>query len=286
LKNIWIPISGAIAQQRNLETIANNVANSTTPGFKKNQLAFREYLTQLEKGYEEDIDLPHKEWAPEDFYRSFGSENSMVKTDGSYTLFQQGQLSPTGNPLDLAVFGKGFFELLTPNGIRYTRKGTFNLGPDGSIVNEQGFFLLSNIQLPNSERTPAGAEEIPKPPIQVPQPTERKLSIRDTHPISINLKGELFQESRKIGQVSITEFKDLQALSQEGNSLFINKNLDNISNISNSVVHQGFLEDSNVNAVEEMASLIKASRHFESLQNVIKTYDTISGKAVNEIGKY
>ena len=89
-------MSGAIAQQRNVETIANNVANAQTPGFKKDQLAFKEYLSAFEKGVH-DIDLPNKEWSPEDFYHSYGAEQGHVRVDGSYTMHSQGQLTPTGN---------------------------------------------------------------------------------------------------------------------------------------------------------------------------------------------
>ena len=112
MKNIWVPLSGQIAQQRKVETIANNIANANTAGFKKDRLVFKEHLTALTKG-SDDIDLPNKEWSPDDFYRSQGAENAYVKVDGSYTNFEQGDLKPTNNPLDMALFGKGFFSLIS-----------------------------------------------------------------------------------------------------------------------------------------------------------------------------
>ena len=133
LKNIWVPLSGQIAQQRKVETIANNIANANTAGFKKDSLVFKEHLTALTKGAD-IVDLPRKEWKPDDFYRSQGAENAYVKVDGSYTDFEQGPLSPSHNPLDLALFGKGFFEVLTPTGIRFTRKGNFTISKDGELV--------------------------------------------------------------------------------------------------------------------------------------------------------
>lgn len=277
VKNIWVPVSGAIAQQKSVETIANNVANANTPGFKKDQLAFREYLSVYENGLEQDIDLPNKEWAPKDFYRSYGAENAMVKTDGSFTLFDQGQLTPTGNPLDLAVQGEGFFEVLTPNGIRYTRNGQFNVGEDGRLINDKGHALLQKLDLttlPTGPDTPAL------------NPQDRIVKVNSTEPISINLKGEIFQGSQKVGDISVIEFKDLHTLRKEGSGYFINAKNSNINPEIKSNVHQGFIEESNVNAVQEMAELIKASRQFESLQNAIRTYDTISGKAVNEISRF
>ena len=278
MKNLWVPLSGAIAQQRNVESIANNVANANTPGFKKDILAFKEYLTAFEKGQTEDIDLPHKEWAPEDFYRSFGAENGMVKVDGSYTMFNQGQLSPSGNPLDLALFGKGFFEVLTPNGIRYTRKGLFSIGADGALVNDQGFPILSSLVIPKAKD---GEKASP-----LPQPEQRKINVGGETNLNINLKGEIFKGPAKIGELSIVEFSNEQKLKKEGNSLYINNDVKNIKSEHKTVVHQGFVEQSNVNAVEEMAALIKANRHFESLQKAMKAYDSMAGKAVNEISKF
>ncbi|MBF0366635.1 MAG: flagellar hook basal-body protein, partial [Oligoflexia bacterium] len=119
MKDIWIPLSGAVAQQNQIDMIANNVANINTPGFKKDQMAFKEYLTIFAKA-QDQVQLPNKEWKPGDFYHSDGAEFGFVKSDGAYTIFKQGQLVPTGNPLDLGIFGEGFFEVLTPNGIRFT----------------------------------------------------------------------------------------------------------------------------------------------------------------------
>jgi len=273
LKNIWVPLSGAIAQQRNVETIANNLANSNTPGFKKDKLAFKEQLTILQKGLQAaDIDIPHKEFAPEDFYRSFGAENAKVKVDGSYTDHRQGDLRHTGNPLDLAINGPGFFELSTPNGLRFTRKGTFSLSGEGYLVNEKGFPVLSKLgTLPEGESS---------------GPAKRILKIMGKK-VSLNHSGEIFVDGKKLTNLSIVEFKDIAALKKEGNSLFINNYPENlVTDVKKSTLHQGFLEGSNVNPLEEMAALIKASRHFESIQQVMKAYDNISGKAVNEISKF
>lgn len=280
LKDLWVPISGAIAQQRNVETIANNVANANTPGFKKDQMIFKEYLTALEKG--SDIDLPNKEWAPEDFYRTYGAEHAFVKAGTSYTNHNQGQLTPTHNPLDLGLNGPGFIEVLTPNGVRYTRRGTLTLNNEGKLVTDQGFFVLNKINLPATNEQ----SELKQIIGQLPSPKERVISLNSGN-ITINSQGEVFQNSSKLGDISIVEFNDSTQLSKEGNSLFVNPSAENILKTNpKTVVLQGFIEQSNVNAVEEMSNLIKAHRQFESIQKVIKTYDSISGKAVNEIAKF
>jgi flagellar basal-body rod protein FlgG len=278
LKELWVPLSGAIAQQRKVETIANNVANANTPGFKKEQIVFKEYLTQFEKGHEQDIDLPHKEWKPEDFYRSYGAENAKVKIDGSFTDFEQGQLTPTGNALDLALHGKGFFEILTPNGVRYTRQGALTINTQGQLVTQSGNPVLSRID-PESLAQPSGPEN------PIPKPSERIITLPQGR-LTVNLQGEVLVNNEKISDLAVVEFNDIHALKKEGNSHFINNDPKNYKAVVNTNVQQGFIEQSNVNAVHEMSELIKANRQFESIQKVIKVYDTISGKGVNEIAKF
>ncbi len=275
MKELWVPLSGAIAQQRQVETIANNVANANTNGFKKDQIAFKEYLTALEKGHD-DIDLPNKEWRPEDFYRSHGAENSFVKVDGTYVDHQQGRLAPTGNPFDMAINGPGFFEVLTPNGVRYTRNGSFSMTREGTVVNSQGFPLLSRVP----------AELLANKDAPVPGPEERKITVLGNK-VSVNLQGELYVDGQKMADLALAEFKDVHALKKEGNSMFTNPDEANlVAGELKSAVNQGFVEESNVNALEEMSNLIKANRQFESIQRVIKTYDNIAGKAVNEINRF
>ncbi len=278
MREIWVPVSSAKAISQNIEAIANNVANANTPGFKKDQMVFKEYLTLLEdQNARENTPLPEKEWRPEDFYKSYGMEDSFVKTDGSYTNFEQGQLTPTGNSMDFSIFGPGFFEVLTPMGNRYTRKGNFTINRDGFLVTDQGHFVLSKGPPPTM-----GADG----KLSFDQnPEARKIQIGGK-PFTISHQGEVFNADGKKGDLSIAEFHDLTQLKKEGSSAFINNSPDNIKSIDiKSAVHQGFLEQSNVNSITEMSNLINANRNFESVQRIIKTYDQLSGKAVNEIPK-
>jgi flagellar basal-body rod protein FlgF len=281
LKDLWVPLSGAIAQQRNVETIANNVANANTPGFKRDQLVFKEHLTAIEKGLE-GIDLPNREWAPEDFYRSQGAEHAKVQIAGSYTIHEQGQLTPTGNALDFGLNGKGFFEVLTPNGIRYTRRGSFTIDPSGRLVTDQGFPLLSKLDkgaLDVDQKGNAILNKAKDPKDRIIQLQGRKLSS--------TLEGQLSLDGKKLTDLAIVEFNDIHALKKEGHSLFINENFRNVKTDGSikTSVHQGFQEQSNVNAIQEMSALIRANRQFGTIQRVIKAYDTMSGKA-NEISKF
>lgn len=268
MKNIWVPLSGQIAQERKVETIANNIANANTPGFKKEQMVFKEHLTALTKG-SDIIDIPRKEFSPQDFYHTQDGQNAYVKIDGSYTIFEQGQLEPTRSPFDFALNGKGLIEVLTPRGIRFTRGGSFSLSKDGELVTNQGYKILSEAQSNNEL-----AES-------------RVIKINPNEKLSVSQSGEIFQKNGLINKISVVEFKDLHALKKEGNSLFINHDLENIrrSNIE-TTLNQGFIENSNVNAIHEMAELIKAQRHFDNIQKAISTYDNISGRAVNDIAKF
>jgi len=277
LRELWVPLSGAIAQQRNVETIANNVANANTPGFKKEQVVFKEYLAALEKG-DQEIDLPQKEFKPEDFYRSYNSEDSFVKVDGTYTLHEQGQLTPTGNSFDNALNGPGFFEVLTPNGVRYSRKGSMSINNEGKLVTDQGYYVLSKDAPPVAG--PDGKMNL------ATSPESRVINVGNSK-FTISLDGEVYSGDNKVGNLALTEFNDIHALKKEGNSLYINPDQANvkIGDLKTSV-HQGFVEQSNVNAISEMSNLINANRNFESIQRAIKTYDNISSKAVNEISKF
>ncbi len=279
MKNIWVPLSGQIAQQRKVETIANNVANANTAGFKKDQLVFKEHLTALTKG-SDDIHIPRKEFSPDDFYHTQGAENAYVDIAGSFTNHDQGQLVPTNNPLDVALNGKGFIEVLTPQGVRYTRTGNLSLSKDGELVTSQGFKVLQPLVAKPEELRGPAAESLPSP-------EERILRLPHNQAITISREGGVLTRQGQVGTISVVEFDDVHALRKEGNNLFINPSEANAKRVElGTTVNQGFIEGSNVNAVEEMSELIKAHRHFESIQKAINAYDSITGKAVNDINKF
>ena len=108
LKDIWVALSAAIAQQNRVDVIANNVANANTSGFKKDRLVFKEYLTVLERGWD-TLDLPRKQWAPGDFYRSQGGEKAHVKVAASFTIFPTGSTHSYGKPLGPGHGGSGLY---------------------------------------------------------------------------------------------------------------------------------------------------------------------------------
>jgi flagellar basal-body rod protein FlgG len=262
-----------MAQQRKVENIANNIANANTAGFKKDTLIFKEELAALKTGIA-NSHVPQKEWSPGDFYHHHGAEHSFVGIDGSYTQHTQGQLKPTSNPLDVAIKGPGFFEVLTPSGIRYSRNGMFAFSPNGELINQDGHFILSAIEKSSLESD------------QAPTPEQRKILINLNKKIDISKNGQIYQNGGPISKISLVEFKDLHALKKQGHSLFLNPNNQNIKTNDSTMTMQGYVESSNVNAIVEMSELLKAHRHFESIQKAIKAYDSMAGKSINELSKY
>lgn len=279
MKEMWVPLSGAIARQRQVDTLANNVANANTPGFKRDELSFKEYLTVLNKGVE-DIHIPRGEWAPKDFYQHQGGENSKVEISGSYTDHSQGQLTPTQNPLDIAIYGKGFFEILTENGVRFTRNGTFTIDNQGQLVTSQGYKVL--------EKLPPKAENVdPNVVEQIVSPEDRVINVSGAKNFTVTSSGEIFVDNKKVSDLSVVDFVDQAALRKEGNSSFVNPHPKNrLDSATKFQLRQGFVEQSNVNAISEMSKLIKANRNFESIQRVIKAYDHVAGKAVNDLSRF
>ncbi len=165
------------------------------------------------------------------------------------------------------------------------------------MVTDQGFAVLSKANLNGTQAQPAavnlaGGQVIKNeaeraPASQIPNADERKINVGSGGKVNITRDGEIYIAGNKIGDLSVIEFKDGQALRKEGNALYINDDFENIVKTpGKTAVHQGFVEESNVNAVTEMSNLIKANRHFESIQRAIKAYDTITGRSVNEIGKF
>lgn len=262
-KGIYTALSGGIAKSHELELIANNLANANTPGYKRDTGTFNEYLTELRR--QEALEAPQSVTGADEI-RPQG-DKSFVEMDGIYTDYRQGMIQTTGRSLDVALEGKGFLEVLTPAGVRFTRQGSLNILPDGRLVTTNGFPILSKAQ-PGDESRP---------------PEERILRVAPG-PVRITNDGALFQGNRQVGTLSVTEFKEPQWLEKVGNAYYRNVHPNNLeSGPVKTQLHQGYLEASNVNAVQEMTRLIEATRSYESHMQAVKTYQEIDGKSVSDI---
>jgi flagellar basal-body rod protein FlgG len=276
-KGLWPAISGSVAQSERLDTIANNLANADTNGFKKDQVAFRSVMSSALSAAQKE-GIPTKPYTEKDFHKLDGADSAYVMVDGVYTDFSQGRAKVTGSPLDVALEGKGFLEVLTPQGVRYTRQGSLRMNQDGGLVTLEGFQVLS----------PGGQPAAPGQP----EPSREELLARAVHlnpaegRVTITTDGKIYQGKQDVGQLSVVEFVDPKLLSKEGSSAFRNDDPANVSGIPSSTqVKQGMLETSNVNAVAEMTEMLKATRMFEATEKIVRTYGELEGRSVNDLGK-
>lgn len=221
------PVQGGLRQERKLESVSNNLANAETIGFKKDTISF---------------DLKFK---------------AQVNKD-----FSQGSFQTTGNALDVALSGEGFFKIETPEGIRYTRNGNFSLDINGVLVDQNGNPVLGQ----GGAITIAGED------------MEQTLSINQIGEISID--GEV------IDTLDIVTFEDKRKLEREAENLLSYKGptTDEIQ-VEQTVVQHRALENSNIQVVDEMVRMIDYHRMFETFTKSIMTFDEVDNKAINDVGK-
>lgn len=264
-KGIYTAVSGAVAHSAKLETIANNIANANTPGFKKDNQIFKEYLTSYEK-QPTTLEAPKIPASIESYFPLNGGDQSYVDTAGTSTSFAQGAMKLTGNPLDLGIEGDAFFEVSTPAGSQLTRNGHLTIDGQGVLVTKQGFPIL----LQGQDGQPV---------------EERIVNLEDAAQLSITPQGDLFVNGENRGRLSLKTATEKDALHKQGNSMYaIRENFDNqVIDASNFKIHQGAFEQSNVNIVQEMTEMINATRVFESTQKAIQAYDQMNQKLANDV---
>ncbi len=241
-------VSGAIRQQYRLETISNNLANLGTAGYKRDAAVFR---------------VPSPPENPEGSTAGPLADRAGVRLE-TRTDFTPGPLRTTGNPLDLALVGDGFFCIETPTGVRYTRNGSFHLDPDGRIVTSEGYPVLGE----------GGAIAVTG--------TD---TLRGTR-LSVDEQGDVFLGEDSLGTLRIVDFRDRSALVKAPDSLFSNESGEIPQDRpENTRIVQGSIEAANTDAVGEMTRMISAYRLFESYQKLIQTSDEMDKKAVNDLGR-
>jgi flagellar basal-body rod protein FlgF len=241
---IYCATSGAIAQQRSLDVVANNVANAGAVGFRGDRVAFREALTRSQNAAGPAKSLHY-------------TLVSQVQTDSS-----QGSLHQTGNPLDLALQGDGYFAVETPQGERYTRAGSFLLDATGVLRNHDGYRVLS------------GTGDSRQPITIAP----------GVATVEVSPDGTVSADGTPVGRLRIVRFDDPNTLIKEGASLFAAPAGTRPLNAEQTEVAQGFLESANVNAVGSLNELINANRSFEAFQRVIRTYGQLDDRTARELG--
>ena len=254
IRGLYTGASGMLAEMARTDVISNNMANVNTTAFKKDRTIFRAFPEMnihrihdpVPAGLDKVVD-------PRPFIGMMGTG---VMLDEVNTDFNQGHLITTSNPLDLAIRGEGFFQVQTPEGIRYTRDGSFSLSSNGYLVTKQGYYVLG-------ENGP--------------------LQLLQTGDITISQQGEVFVNDEYIDRLNIVTFADLNQLQKQGDNLYFTDAVP--EPLQDADVVQGALEGSNISIVAEMVDLISAFRAYEANQKVIQTHDTTLDRAINDVGR-
>ena len=249
---LWVSKSGLDAQETNIAVIANNLANVNTTGFKKGRASFQDLLYQnLNQAGAQNTQTTE---IPTGI--NLGTGVHMVATQ---KLFAQGSVQNTQNPFDIAIQGRGFFEVLMPDGSQaYTRDGTFHINSQGQIVTGNGYVL--------------------QPPITVPQQT---LNITIGQDGTVTAVTANSTTPNQIGNIQLNDFLNPPGLQPMGQNLFSvtvssgPAQTDTPGNNGLGMLLQGSLEASNVNVVEELVNMIQAQRSYEINAKGIQTVDSM-----------
>jgi flagellar basal-body rod protein FlgG len=251
MRSLSIAATGMLAQQRNVEVVSNNLANMNTTGYMRRRTEFHDLLYQnLRRVGSTSSD--DGSVVPSGVQIGLG-----VKLAAVYRIHEQGNLNATDNTLDMAIQGKGFFQIELPSGdTAYTRDGTFQLNADGEIVTHDGYSVLPGITVPDDS-------------IDV--------TINQSGEVLVKVQGQV--ELQNVGQLQIATFANEAGLEAVGSNLLIETPASGAPTVSApqepgyGSILQGFLETSNVNAVEEITNLISAQRAYEMNSKVIQTAD-------------
>ncbi len=259
-EGIYIAASAGLKQQSKLDIIANNLANLNNSGFKRDGVVFKEIIAPFEK--DGGLEEARNELLPP------GQSNegvAYVGINGFYTDHTQGAVIATGNSLDIALEGDGFFKIDTPAGERYSRKGNFRLDTQNRLVTQEGNPVLNKAGSPVVIDANGGA-------------------------IGIDASGVVTVgngiNNINVGQINLVRFENRELLAKEGSGLYKKKDPDSSELVATTTsARQGFLETSNVNTMEEMTEMISTMRGFEAYQKVIQSIDEADDQAANAIGR-
>lgn len=247
---LWIAKTGLDAQQTRLSVTANNLANVNTTGFKRDRAVFQDLIYQnvRQAGGQtsQDTQLP-----------TGLSLGTGVRTAATEKIFTQGNLVQTNNSLDIAIEGRGFFQVLLPDGtIAYSRDGSFQLDSNGQLVTSSGYQLQPAISIPN------GAQSV---------------SIGEDGTVTVQIAGNA--APTQVGNIQTADFINPAGLQPMGQNLFLETAASGAPQAGTPGLNglgrvlQGSLETSNVNTVEELVNMIESQRAYEMNSKAISTAD-------------
>lgn len=231
----YIALSRQMGLWNQMNVVSNNMANMNTSGYKQDDVMFKSYLAETPKA------------------EGFGKSQLHFTQDfGTYSNFSEGSMVYTGNTLDLALHGDGFFAIETNDGEKYTKKGSFALNAERQIVTSEGYPLMSESNQP----------------IYI-APTEKNIFIAEN--------GDVSTENGIVSKVKMVSFEDNKKLVKAEGTMFENISGNKMVDADNVRLAQGYIEKSNVNPIEEMTKMMKLQRSYEFVQQMInQEHDRIS----------
>ncbi|MFN3834577.1 MAG: flagellar basal-body rod protein FlgG [Glycocaulis sp.] len=251
--------TGMEAQQLNVEVIAHNLANMNTTAFKRQRAEFQDLLYQ-NMGQVGAASSDAGTIVPTGLQIGLG-----VQAGSVYRITEQGSLSQTGNELDLAISGRGYFRIELPNGGEaYTRAGSFSRSPEGQLVTSDGYMVMPGIAIPEEAR---------------------RVEVNQQGQVQVTLDGDA--EPQILGQLELVNFANEAGLEAAGDNLYLETAASGAANVGVpgqpgfGIIRQGFIETSNVDAVTEITALIRAQRAYEMNARVISAADEMLAASAN-----
>lgn len=246
LRALTTSATGMIAQQLNLDVVANNIANVNTTGYKKVRAEFQDLLSQAQRTPGAMLN--------QGVYQPVGVEVGLgVKTAATTRVFTNGPMQATDRPLDIAIEGEGFIQIIRPDGtLAYTRDGSFKVDAVGQVCTSDGFLV--------------------QPQITIPQ-NATEINITPDGNVSVKIGND--NNQNVVGQLQLVKFQNPSGLLSIGHNLYVETPASGTPVIGTpaqdgyGTIQQGFLESSNVQLVDEMINLIKAERAFEANSKII-----------------
>ena len=255
IRSLWIAKTGLDAQQTNLDVISNNLANVSTNGFKRARAVFEDLLYQ-------NLRQPGAQSSQQTQIPSGLMLGTGVRPISTERIFTQGSLQNTGNPLDIAINGNGFFQIQMPDGtLAYTRDGSFQLDSTGQVVTSSGYPISPVITIPS---------------------TAISVTISRDGIVSYTAAGTA--TPTQAGNIQLAQFINNGGLQSMGENLFVETASSGTPTPNTpggngtGLLNQGYVETSNVNVAEELVTMIQTQRAYEMNSKVVTTSDAMLGR--------